>query len=177
MRAVVDVHATAVVDSGAFEFVLQSGGLDDRGGFGQSRDDYFGVLWVLQAHQRRREVAVAQLPGDLAMVGTGGVEEQQCVPGRCGVDDDECVSRFADDAGERLELQLEHRDFLGAGRAKLFGEHRAALLVEHGALGGQHMIAVGAGRFDRVDARHPQVFRCSVERVGEVAGGVGGGQV
>ena len=95
------------------------------------------------------------------------------MPGGSGVDDDELVSRFADGTREGLE----HSDFFGAGRLEILFEHHPAAVVERCTLGGEHMFAVGAGGLGGVDTRHVQVVQGAVQRVGEVTGGVGGGQM
>ena len=49
--------------------------------------------------------------GRFPVVGAGGVEQQQSVPGRGGVDDDEFAARFVNHPRKRLK----DRHFLGAG--------------------------------------------------------------
>jgi hypothetical protein len=66
----------------------------------------------------------AHLAHDLAVVGAGGVEQQQGVAGGRGVHHHELPARLADDAREGLE----HGDLFGAGRAQVF--------LQQGAPGG-----------------------------------------
>ena len=64
----------------------------------------------MEAHEGGDVVAVvaSEVLGDLAVECPGGVEEQQRVAGRCGVDDDE----FGASATEQLPEGLEHGDLL-----------------------------------------------------------------
>ena len=70
------------------------------------------MLGVLQLHHGRGEVDafITHLAHNVAVVGTRGIQQQQGVPGRCGVHDHELFARLADDAGEGLE----HGDLFSA---------------------------------------------------------------
>ena len=107
-----------------------------------------------------------------ALVALRGVEQQEGVAGGCGVEHDDPLACRVDRARERAE----HGDLLGAWRAQVFFEQRAALLVEADR-GREHLFGV-AGRFDcGVDALHQQaVWRGIGQRVGDVSGGVGRGE-
>ena len=90
--------------------------------------------------------------------------------GRGGVEHDDALARRVDGPRERAE----HGDLLGARRAQVLFEQRAAFLVEAGR-GGEHLLGVAGGLDRRVDALDEQRRRrCGVgERVGDVRGGVG----
>jgi hypothetical protein len=122
-HAVVDDPGPGL-DAGAAQVGLQVGGFQHRRGFGQRDEQHLGLLRVLQLHHRRGEVhaGAAHLAHDVAVVGAGGVEQQQGVAGGRGVHHHELPARLADDAREGLE----HGDLLGAGRAQVFFQHGAA---------------------------------------------------
>ena len=101
------------LDARAPEVGLEPRGLGHRRGLRQRHDDHLRVLGILQAHQGRDhppERALDGRPGELAMIGAGGVQEQQGVPRGGGVQHDEARGRLHDDASERVE----HGHFLRA---------------------------------------------------------------
>ena len=71
-----------------------------------------------------------EVPGDVAMIGTGGVHEQQSVSGGGSVHDDELVVCLVHSAAELLE----DGDLLGAGAHEVLGEGGAAGVVDAGRL-------------------------------------------
>ncbi len=135
---------------------LQIGGFEHRRRFGQGHKQHLGLFGVLQLHHRRGVVhaLAAHLAGNLAVIGAGRIQQQQGVAGRRGIHHDEFLARFADDARE----SLEDGDFLGAGRAQIFFQQRAALGVELRAFGLQNMLPVALGFGVRVDAADGQLF-------------------
>ena len=107
------------------------------------------------------------------MVGAGGIQQQQRVPGGCGIDDDEAAPGFAEHPGELLE----YRDLLGAGGQQVLGQHRPSGFVQVFALRGHHMVAVGLDRRHGIDAGDLQAVDGAVQCLGEVRRRVRGGQV
>ena len=116
---------------------------------------------------------VADLARDFAVIGSRRVQQQQGVAGRRGVHHHEFLARLADDARE----SLKDGDFLGAGRAQIFFEQRAALRVELRALRRQHLLTVALGFGVRVDAAHRQIFQRAMQRFGEMRGRIGRGEM
>ena len=163
------------LDAGAAQVGLQVGGFEHRRGLGQGDDQHLGPLRVLELHHRRGEVggAAAHLAHDLPVIGAGGVEQQQGVAGGRGVHHHKLAPRLADDPGEGLE----DGDLLGAGRTQVFFQQRPALGVELGALGIEHMLAVARRLGGRVDAADGELIERAFQRLGQVGGRVGGGEM
>ena len=93
--------------------------------------------------------------------------------GRRGVHHDEFLARLADDAREGLK----DGDFLGAGRAQILFEQGAPLGVELRAFRPQHFLPVALGFGVGVDAADRQMLHGAMQRLGEMRGRVGGGEM
>jgi hypothetical protein len=151
----------------AAQVVLQGLRLRDRCRFRQGHQNDAGVGRVLQPHQRRHQAPAAvafKLAHHLAVVGTGGIHQQQGVTRRRRVQHHKGAARFAHHARERVE----DGHFFGAGRAQVFQHQRFLLRVQLGAFGGHDLVHVALCLHDGVDAVHPQarvprppVFRSS----------------
>ncbi len=109
----------------------------------------------------------------LAVVGAGGVHEQQAVAGGRGVEHHKGGARFVDDAAEGVE----HGHLFGAGRLQVFEQQGLALFVERLATRGHDLGDVGLGLGLGVDAADLEAFEAAVQRVGHVGRRVGGGEV
>ena len=103
------------------------------------------------------------------MVSLAGVEQQQRVPGRRGIEHDERLLAAGNLAGERPE----YRDLLGAGRAQIFFEQRSARFI-HVAPGRlHHMSRVGLRLGCRINPPDRQLRLRVTQSVGHVRGGIG----
>jgi len=98
-------HPAEWFDPGAPQVGLQLGGFGDGGGFGEGDDEQSAEVGVLQPHQRCGQVsgALVEAAHDLPVVSAGDVEQQQGVPGRCGVDDDVLAAGHAEQVPECAE--------------------------------------------------------------------------
>ncbi len=89
------------------------------------------------------------------MVGLGGIEEKERVPGGGRIDDDEAVLRFVHDPRERAE----DRHFFGARRPQVFFEQGPARVVEGCSRCAHRVLDVRPRLGLRVDATDPKVGR------------------
>ena len=122
--------------SGAAQVILEACGLGDRCRLGERDDQHACVVWVLQASEQSPNSLRNLTDGalDLAVVALRGVEQQQCVARRRGIEHDDRVLCRVDCASEGAE----HRDLLGARRPQVLFQQRTTVLVElPGA--GQHL--------------------------------------
>ena len=158
-------------DVGSGEVGGQAGGFEDGGGLGQCDDDDAGVVGVLESGQRREPGLLGQVADDLAVVGAGGVHEEQGVSGGGGVHDHEPVGGLLDGCGEGLE----DGHLFGAGRAKVLGEVGPTVGVQARALGVHDVAPVVGHRLDGIDTGDLEGRRFA-DRPGEMRGRVGGGQ-
>ena len=149
----------------------QAGGFEDGGGLGQCDDDDAGVVGVLESGQRREPGLLGQVADDLAVVGAGGVHEEQGVSGGGGVHDHEPVGGLLDGCGEGLE----DGHLLGAGRAQVLGEVGPSVVVQARALGVHDVAPVVGDRLSGSMLETSKVRRIA-DGPGEVSGRIGGGQ-
>ena len=122
-------------------------------GLRERDDEHPRELGVTQAREQLGDLGGHVRVGalHLALVALRGVEQQQRVAGRGGVEHDDALARGVDRPGEGAE----HGDLLGARGAQVLFQQRAALLVKAGG-GREHLLGV-AGGFDRgVDALDDQ---------------------
>ncbi len=173
-HAVVDDPGPGL-DAGAAQIVLQIGGFEHRRGLGQRDQNHLGLLGVLELHHRRGEVhaGAAHLAHDVAVVGAGGVQQQERVASGRRIHHDKLLAGFADGAREGLE----DGDFFGARRAQVFFEQCASGGIQFRALGRQHLLAVALGDLVRVDAAHGEVLQRAAQRLLQVGCRVRRGQM
>lgn len=85
---------------------------------------------------------------DFAVIGFGRVEQQNGVPGRRRIEDDEALFTGVDFARKRTE----YGDLLRAGRAQILFQHGTATGVEILAGARQNLFGVGRHFGLRIDA-------------------------
>ena len=113
-----------------------------------------------------------QVAEHLPVIRLGGVEQEERVPGRGGVEHDEAGLAPLHDASEGTK----DRDLLSARGPQILFEQGLALLVEVLARGRHDLGRVLGGFLGRVDAAHRQVRHARAERQVEMGRGVGGGK-
>ena len=89
----------------------------------------------------------------LALVALRGIEQQQRVAGRGGVEHHDPIPGGVDRPRERAE----HRDLLGARRPQILLQQRAALVIQPGRAG-EHLGGVTGGLHGRVDPLDQQAI-------------------
>jgi len=161
--------------SGSFQIFLEAFGLVYGRGFGKGDEEDAGVGRIPQFGEEVGDLfgEFAPVAQDFAVVGLGGVEQEQGVAGGGGVEYDESVSAVGDGAGEGLE----NGDLFGAGGAEFLFEKFAPRVVEVGARGVQHVLDVSSGLLAGVDAGDFQIGKPLSEGLGHMCGGIGGGKM
>ena len=114
-----------------------------------------------------------ELARHLAVVGAGGVEQQQAVSGGRGVEHHHGIARHGHGMGEGVK----YRDFLGAWRTQVLQQQRAGWFVQCLAARGHYFVNVFLGLGARVDALHAEVRHLARQRIGEMGGGIGGAEM
>jgi hypothetical protein len=150
------------------------GAVDEADGEGDEEDACEGgVAETIEEVEDLVWLGGTGLAFEFALIGFAGVEEEERVAGGGGVEDDEAVGAAADLASEGAE----DGDFFGAWGAEVFLEEGAAGVVHQGALAGDDFGGIGGGFCGWVDAAEGETVDFAVERLGEMGGGVGGGEV
>src|SRR5271165_3129470 len=121
-------HPAKGLDASAAQVVLEACGLGKRCRLRERDDQYAGVIWVSKSSEQSPN-RLRNIPGgalDLALVALRGVEQEQGVAGRRGIEHDDRIPCRVDSASEGAE----HRDLLGAGRAHVLFQQRTAIVIE-----------------------------------------------
>ena len=155
---------------------MQHFGLQHGCCFRQRDQNNFGVVGVLQAHERgdhARGAMAFQLAHHLAVVGARGVHQQHGVPGGRRVQHHVSTARLSHHARKRME----HGHFFGAGRLQVFQHQSPLLRVQPRPLGRHDFVHIALGLHQRVNAVDPQAVHHALQRTGQVGRRVGGAQV
>ncbi len=146
-----------------------------RRGFRQGHQEDTGECRISELGQQILHVSgqVTLIPQHLPVIGLGGIQQQERVPGGGGVQHYKLILTLC----HRLRKGLKDRNLLRTGGAQFLFEQGPAGFIQILAGAGQHLLHVGTGDVGRVDAGDLQIRQGHTHTVGHVGGRIGGGKM